>query len=844
MQYFKTSKLLMFTICWIVTIIVSCSIVPRINALADRQESATASRFTSEQLLADALMRQANMIVQKEPFTVSGGNIARELYSIAHELQPEDPDILRKYLDLAAFIQDDALRSELIQKLTQLQPRNQVVRLERMIDVMNRYQTADERADALEKLIANDNVDSLGQPVASRLAVDLALIYQRQGNVLAVGEWLGRATAIDQSNKQAASLAAGYFDRQVSDDPFARTELLVNLLMADPTDLTTLTALATHLLEHGAYEGAARMYELAVEGHQPARQPISPNLAADLIIAQWGAGQIENAHRTLREFRRQIDELTRMQAFRENPELSIAERGKITGDLPPTLGAVQLALDDHVRSDPDRLAASLAALTKSFRLTLDRQRETPLADSDRSEILLSIAVLQLWFGNDAELAQNMINEASQLSPLNETADTRFKGWLAMRRGDLPTARALLEPIAGRDELARLALAMTYIEENNMRQGARELLAVARTRPGSVMGIWSRYQLQEILGKKVPVGELAMKMERVVRSIPSTIDRWPTSPTQMVSFRVEPVKSSFDAYEPVRLRVRVSNNSGMPLGIGPDGPIHRIAILSPKVNAVGFPEPDSPTMLVINIARQLRLDSGSDIDFEVDLRRTSFGAILNQIALVGGSIELSATLNPISAANGSLASGPLGSTFRSSVFRVNGANASDAWLDETAEALENPAGFDDLRRLALVMQLSSGQFRINNLSQDKITAVTDVMWEAFAKLSPVEQAWLMLVVPQRTDSLEPMLQMVRTTTDPILQIVYLISEINEADDPMLQAALRSENARVKRVSQEIARLIERRENLLKQRDKQTDIFDTSGSSGGNDTNESNKDDIDD
>ncbi|MGI9014655.1 MAG: tetratricopeptide repeat protein [Phycisphaerales bacterium] len=760
----------------------------------------------SKKRLAELFTRQAREIIRLEPLSVPAMEIASVLLQIAHDLAPEDEQILRIYADAQRLLNDDAIRPKLTAAIAQLDPKDEFIRLERINDVLNRYQTAGERMTAIERLLDPANMKTLGQAVASRLAFDLALLYQRQGDVDNMATWLGRASTIDQTNKDAATMAAGFFDVRIS-DPFAAAELLVNALMSDPTDVRIATGLANHLLNNGAYNGATRLLRLSVLGHKPAGQTPSNDLLADLALAQWAGGDSDAALSTIRGRRRDIDEAARMRAWRERPGMTAAERSEIFGPVPLTLGTVELAIRQH--HDPDRINTVISGIEGTIRTDFKAIENIPA--EERAQVLLTLAMLKVWLGSDAEGADAILREAATIMPLTEDAQARFGGWLALRRGDAAGAIALFEPVAEKDAAAALGLALAQIEAGNSGIGGEMLQKLARSQPGTVMGVWAREKVESMFQSTLQPSELSTRLERLASSIPKVIDRWPTAPTHLMSVRVEPVKPSFGPYEPVLLRVQVSNNSGMPLGVGPNAAIQRNIIVQPRLTVSRRVAVDEPAPIVIDIGKRLRLNPGDRIDFMIDLRLDPFASLLDAFCLTGTSIELRSTVNPRALSSGAIATGMMGSTFRTPVFRVDGVEVTPEWVDNAIDSLAELDSKDDVVTTALLLRLVAVGGATTAIPQEQIHRAADAVAEVFSRFDPYSQAWLVSQTVNHPE-LGGVLEMAQSSDNTYVRLAHLVKHAVEPTDPILQAARRSEDELLRRTAELMFQFIDHFQRL--------------------------------
>ncbi|MHC4142317.1 MAG: hypothetical protein ACYSUF_10730, partial [Planctomycetota bacterium] len=569
--------------------------------------SLVVAQTTPQQRLAGQFGQAAAALVKTEnrPLNVRALDISILLAAEAAHLDPT-PERWRTLLKLADMAERTELRSEALGRLKTLDPYDEVVRLLYINDAIERYQTVEQRIAVYETILAPKNREALGPAVTSRLANDLALLMDRCGDVDGFSQWLAEAVAVDPSNRSAAATAAGFFRANVS-DPYGEAELLTTLVMADPTEPGALVLLAELLLEHGAYAGSDRLYQLAVRSQEALRQYSSEGMLADWAVARWGNGDPQGALDIVQVHQRRVDEAYRSQLGQENRQLRPLELAKLHGPISSTLSTVRAAI--HNRFGDDQAAPTLAAALAAYEIEINLVQEAAGSrPADVAERHLEAASVALWLGGDLEVARRHLAAAGDLlgdDGLTRDAEARFEGWMALRQHDLTRAMNLLRPVSDRDSAARLGLALARREAGELREAARGLYGVYTSRPGSLMAVWAADVLAEMLGQRVGAGPVAARMERLAASIPPVVDRFAKEPTLAVSMRLVPTKTTFEPFEPIIVNLEITNNAPMPLAIDSDGPIHAQVALEMSVQmarSLALPE---IRPMIIDIDRRLR-----------------------------------------------------------------------------------------------------------------------------------------------------------------------------------------------------------------------------------------------
>ena len=146
-----------------------------------------AQRALISDRLARSLAARARIVLQREIVFLGVLNNSKKLMQMALALEPENPHIWRLAVALAAVLEDgdpDAavLLSQGLAKLNRLEPDDEVLRLRRVLDTVNQRQTVEARVDALQAMLTEKAIGTLGADAAARVAFDQALLLRRTGD--------------------------------------------------------------------------------------------------------------------------------------------------------------------------------------------------------------------------------------------------------------------------------------------------------------------------------------------------------------------------------------------------------------------------------------------------------------------------------------------------------------------------------------------------------------------------------------------------------------------------------------------------------------------------------------
>jgi len=760
--------------------------------------------------LASTFARAAREMAGSEVPTVPRLRLAVEMMQQAVELRPDDVELQRLLLKIAILAENTDVATRVTADLARLDPTDEWVRLLRLNQAIDRYQAAEDRIDAYQRLLSDENLARLDPAIAGRLALDLALLHYRIGNADEHARWLGTATAIDQSNKPAAAMAAGYFQARTG-DAFGQAELFLNLLIADPTDVQNQLTLASHLLNHGAYDGAATLYEMSEACLESDGNFAADDVVADHALAQWGEGNAIAARNLIVARRRQWNRALLNSLRSQRPDLSAGQTLGVHADVPQTMHVVHIAMldaqgDDAVTSEVESFIVAM----EQARQQLDEKAPT----AAHMVALLTEAWMLVWFTDKADAAAAILAVAENTSPMSNAAKSKFAGWIALRRNQHDAALRFFEGADQADPAVIAGIAMVHQARGEAREAARRFLSAWRASPGTALGLWSRDMLARTLGHAVPVDDSAAQLNALIAGIPAPVIRLASDPSRFIAMSIEPLKESHRAFEPVVMRLSVTNKASIPIAISDVGPLRPTVIIQPNLTIIGGERINAPPF-VIELDRRLRIEPGETLTIDFDLRRHAVGQYLDEAAMRGVTFNLVAILNPKTAVRGGLVVEPgiLGLERRSGLVRIDGVNVDRAWFENAIAAISVPDDLSDIEMMPMIATI---------VARDAQSPTTDagvralmneaaiVLPQAFGRLDPYSQAWVLQAIPRGTPIMESMLHLARQSSEPIVQITYLLTQAQGVDDPMILAAARSENPQVRRFGELILQLTGRAE----------------------------------
>jgi len=788
------------------------------------------SRLTRTRLSA-ALTRYAREVLGTEPLSVQGLAAGTTFLDQATTLDPDAAEPRRLLLRAAILTEQPDLIDRAIRALVAHDPNDTVGRLQRVWAALESAPTVDRKSEMVEALIKPANLDVLGRTVAAELAFRVARLHRRAGDVEAFGSWLNRAVALNPAHQHAVSMQIGLAGAAAEQDPVAWAGMLQYLYAINPTDEGVAAELGLYLLDQGAYAAAARMLQIAGGVSRAAGRDAGLDLDVDLALALWAGGRRTDAEAVLEDRQHVLNETYRAIASQQDDRQSALEVAQLTAPPSPKLAAIRALL----ASRGDDPAALLDALGEAIRATdhLDQLREedqvpTEARAANLRRLILLLLVLD---GPNGAIEDAQVRMQSIGHP-----DALVDDLVGAIGADEADRRKVLQAHADSSLAAALMLASLEDAAGNKRQAATTLLQAWRDAPGSMLGILARARLADLLGTEVPLDEVASDLTAVIDALPRVYDRLPSDASLALGLQIEPRSEEVGAYDPILIDIEVVNHTAEPLAIASIGPVQDLVMILPEVDLPYQKTlPGAPVFLAVDTA--LQVPPHGSVSSTIDLQSTWVGAALNARPLNGASVSLDVILNPRVATGPTSGtptpqSGPLGGTYESDEIRVNGVRVSDAWIDASVQALQRGASSKDAETSALLASVVADQDAAEGtrvLTPEQADAVVATVTEAWPRMSPVSQAWLVSVLPQ-SDRLSGLWSLIASNTDSLVQRVALmraVSGFNDPagalEDPVVVSGLRSNDAQVRTLAEWIEATLQLRAEQL--------YGDQSGGGGG-------------
>lgn len=754
---------------------------------------------------AERLARTAILVLRLNPDpTERDFRIAALTLNLARRLTPDDTELLRH--EIVAWISagDQARVLQATKRLVELDPLDTVAQLRIISMQLSAIQEAEKRLDAYTRLLGPRGA-TLDDSIRSRLALDAALLSRERGDDDGFRERMTQAAQLDSSNKEAAVLAATYFLER-SDDPLGRVEMLANVVLADPADPSANLNLARELRRHGAFMASQRFQSNAEQVFQ--RMGVQPDTSefVEALVSQWQSGSTEVI----------LEAIGRIEGIaRENRRRTIAgleAAGQPSGDpleefrLPIEMETVRLAA--NIASGRQTGAeASLRSIVSEAIRTLQTMAEPPPGapvptveeqDEARERLAGDVLWARLWCGAETEQAEAALNALIETGVAREAAINRYKGWLALRKGDLAGADTLLTPLATVDPQARLGLAALAEARGDKRLAAKHYAYVASAQPEALLGAFARRRIETVLGESLAPTPTAAAIDAYAAKLPPWLSDMAQNPKSYMFLDVVPERQTASVIDGTHLLLTLRNVGRTPLAMGRDAAMPSRVLLTPAISfqRSGGRSADSQAPEVIELDRRLRLKPGEAIQTRVWAGQGSVGDFIDSVS-PAFTLRWRATVGFVTDGQGRLGAGLGSITADAGLMSRPAVETLGLTPEKVRDALFQSQG--DTLLEAMFFARTIGALVLANPKEEEGKAVLEGLLMGFAqrmaKMSEVERAMTIIVVTGilPRDMITEVDRAAGEDSSRFVRMAYLAERNPPPDHPAYDAALADPDA---------------------------------------------------
>lgn len=751
--------------------------------------------------------------------------LAELLLGLAREQTPDDLEILRRQIEAAANAHDDPAVIELSRELLGKDGSDTVVQLRLIIATIaagarapDGAQDANARLVEYERYLTGDKAKYFDPSVRSRLALDAALLLRERGDDKGFREKLALATQLDSTHKEAAALAAAVYAERRPDDPVGKLDFLQNLLMADPVDPNVHMSFARELAAAGAFSAASRFQHNAVQIlnvlGDPSLQP-----RADALILQWQARGPQSVVTTLNdELARAKDEAARQirklqEAGRPIGNAEKPEDLRLGGALESLYVVANIASGDQTAVNAALLEAAKAG-AKTLENLSDPNKRGKMTSEEASRASLELAIrlemLRLWGSSDIQAVRKDVTQSKGIADAAPDQQQMLEGWLALRSDDAAGAIAKLSPYADREPMAAMGIGLAHEALKHDDQAIAIYQSILRTGPISLPGAWARTRLQA-LGVKDDA-KLASQMEQAAAKVPAWIDDMVANPQRFLELTVRLNNLNPGALDRTTVEVSLRNASPIPLAVGADRPLSSRMLFVPRLDTIQGGPLQLVRAEVVDTDRRLRLMPNERLTVTVWPDSGQTGWMLECLADRTVRILWRIIQGFVPDPNGGFHAGPMClSTETERVVRtptpessLNAADLAKRVATEPVPVMFRLAGTlrADIFQPLMVPGLNDPPGKPFLPGPDEFQPVAQAFANRYATFDPTTRAILVATLPHA--GLSPGMAVfdaaARAETDPNIIPIVLVTRVSDAKDPILIAALKSDDPRVKQTAE--------------------------------------------
>ncbi len=698
-------------------------------------------------------------------------------------LTPQDPELWRLRAELASASGDDAGRLAAIRRYVELVPEDDVAQLELIHANLAEIQTLDERLAMLERLYA---VEALGKPLRSRLASSAARAAIEMNRDEDLARWLTRAVRLDPANVEAAQMLYR-LARDRHSPPAQIGVTLIGWVAAAPSSVAARIELGTLLMGQAVYDRAAEQFEIAWK--------LEPGQLDEASVQMW-VGAVAAAQRTptavglLDQYEMMVRHRL-MQA--EAQELMDRGQDPRTADLesatrpvlPPELELLRLALAK--RTQEGRPDTSLANLRRMLDEMIEAGDETARLD---------LLWIDAMFGREGELTD--VTARIGAEDADHPLVRRAAGWVALRRGERDEAREHFEALSDDDPFAAYGLALLH--EDGSSEQTEAFVRLIHRHPSRMPGILAAVRLREA-GLVVPATQLGGSLRREMDRQPYRIWSTDLSRSPWFSIKIEVDRPRVGFLDPVWATLSIRNTSGTPLAIGSPGTVSTQAMVTFRASITGTSLGQVPPVFV-DLNRRLTVPTNDRLSTRVRLDRSALGRLLANYPAHSITVGASARLDPKLTARGGATIGPLGSVDSISALTIAGQLPTPENLELWLADFERGGEVDRMRALPRLLYTVGVLGEEGEARQMRARAVDTINGE-FTRMSVRQQAWtvrFLSLAREQKQLFQRIIDQAQRSDEPLVRLMYLVTQVEEADSPQLAAAIRHDNPQIKGFAQ--------------------------------------------
>lgn len=777
-----------------------------------------AAQPDNDELVASAITRISVLDLRQQPTaSIRDYQITAAMLEIALGVTPDDASLWRRLIEAHRAAGNEEAVMLATRELVKIDPSDSVAQLRLLSWNVSQKQTVQERLDVYARYLSEEAVGAIPDPaVRSRLALDAALLYREQGNDKQFVRHLAMATSLDSSNKEAAALAAAFYQER-RDDPVGNLELAINLLRADPIDPNLYFAVAAELSKHGEFMQAQRFHDTA--RRLIATDGITNDVGIDTetTVLRWqnfGAARVLSEFEQLLQVQRdnarlRIRKLEEAEQLTENVTRPEDVRLPIHNERIRVLAAASIGDDVVVERSLKDLADSIRPEIDSI---AERLRTPAVAENPelRNSLLQQAAVLgselivsNLVAGKQGDAVMSDVDQLRSL--LGNSGDAQLAvidSLIVLRRGQVEEAVALFEPLSKVSTLGSVGYGLSLEAAGRNAEAAEAFKTTALFSQITPIGAYARFRFEDLTGEELVYSEHTDAMRSIAEAVPFWFDSIAGNPVRMMSVTASLESQSIDAYSQPVIKFNIRNTSPIALAVGSDRPINSRLMISPSMTIGSFNVASVLKPEVVDMHHKLRLTPGESLTLEIwpDPGETGWIADLKSAHTVRSRWHL---LQGFVVGTGRMyQAGPMCLSAETPLLTRKPDQRVRASLADLARELEV---YEEERLIGLLPTIRSALVDPNrpngSPSAAEVQRIAEVLSARYAGLSRKGRLAVIALAPHRVlcPGMETLDSVILSDTDPAALAAGMLSRVQVAEAPALARAAASDNPKLSKLA---------------------------------------------
>ncbi|MDP1661196.1 MAG: hypothetical protein Q8L55_04695, partial [Phycisphaerales bacterium] len=353
---------------------------------------------------------------------------------------------------------------------------------------------------------------------------------------------------------------------------------------------------------------------------------------------------------------------------------------------------------------------------------------------------------------------------------------RIEAWSKLRAGDA-AGRAVFEKMVG-DPLAAMALLAVDIEGTPPADNAASraigdrLAALASADPASQVSAWalSTYRRRSE-GKSPAATARAERFTAMGAGIPSWLDEITKDPSRFITVRAVTPSSGLTQLEPAIVTIKVTNNTPVPLAIGPGQAIDDQLLIISSVDSGGARAPELGKSEVASLGGRLRLLPRESVSFPV-WADPGLGGWSIQNALSKTARLRLTVIQGFQIVDGAPKAGPFGT-----MIEAEPLGRASVTMGDVARLTAEIASLQDADLALALLRARLHLIAIDRpLTLQQARDLVGAIGERYRTATPAERVAILLLTPTSLQAA------------PAVELERLVDQLDEADPVVARAAL--------------------------------------------------------